>query len=277
MGREVNTIGSKANDAEISRYVVEIKKCSNASASRSRTWSEATVEFSRRDAETQRKDSTCDECDMHINEISGVIVDAAMGIHRELGPGLLESVYEVLLAHELKERGLQVERQVPVSIQYRGIRFEEGYRLDLLENLVVIEVKSVELSAVHKKQLLSPTHQEATRSFIELQCGPDEGRNHKNRKPIGRIDLLEISSSLCLRVSARDLATSHAEPRPSCRPLRPIGRREEYALAAVVRAVPGAAAVEHLGNDPTSPAWRAGGSRLLFPRTRRICPPPRAG
>jgi GxxExxY protein len=94
---------------------------------------------------------------MHINEISGEIVDSALRIHSELGPGLLESVYEVLLAYELKERGLAVERQVPIPIQYRGIRFEEGYRLDLLvEDLVVVEIKSVEeVVAVHKKQLLT--------------------------------------------------------------------------------------------------------------------------
>lgn len=94
---------------------------------------------------------------MHINEISGAVVDAALRIHSELGPGLLESVYEVLLAHELKERGFEVERQVPVSIQYMGIQFEEGYRLDLLvDDLVVVEIKSIEIILpVHKKQLLT--------------------------------------------------------------------------------------------------------------------------
>jgi GxxExxY protein len=94
---------------------------------------------------------------MHINEISGAVVDAAINIHEALGPGLLESVYEVLLAHELKQRGFVVERQVPVPIQYMGIRFDEGYRLDLLvEHQVIVEIKSVEeISAVHKKQVLT--------------------------------------------------------------------------------------------------------------------------
>ncbi len=94
---------------------------------------------------------------MELNEISGQIVDAAIAVHRELGPGLLESVYEIVLAHELKSRGLCVERQVSVPIEYRGLRFEEGYRLDLLiEEAVIIEIKSVEeLSGVHKKQLLT--------------------------------------------------------------------------------------------------------------------------
>ncbi len=94
---------------------------------------------------------------MEINEISGAIVDASIGIHKELGPGLLESVYEVVLAHELKNRKLEIRRQVTVPIVYRGIRFDEGYRLDLLVNdLVIIEIKSVEeVTKVHKKQLLT--------------------------------------------------------------------------------------------------------------------------
>lgn len=74
-----------------------------------------------------------------------------------MGRGLLESVYEVLLAHEIRQRGLEVERQKPVPIQYRGIRFDEGYRLDLLvENAIIVKIKSVEkLLPVHSKQLLS--------------------------------------------------------------------------------------------------------------------------
>jgi len=94
---------------------------------------------------------------MHENPISKEIVDAAFRIHTKLGPGLLESVYEVLLAHELKRRGLAVERQVSVPVEYDGIRFDEGYRLDLLvENKVIVEIKSVEqVTGVHKKQLLT--------------------------------------------------------------------------------------------------------------------------
>ena len=94
---------------------------------------------------------------MVLNEISGEIVDAAVAVHSELGLGLLESVYEIVLAHELKSRSLQVQRQIAVPIEYRGLRFEEGYRLDLLvENLVIIEIKSVEeITGVHKKQLLT--------------------------------------------------------------------------------------------------------------------------
>ncbi|MBL7196347.1 MAG: GxxExxY protein [Desulfobacterales bacterium] len=91
------------------------------------------------------------------NEIAKIVVDAAYHIHKRLGPGLLESVYEVILAHELKKRGLNVKRQVPVAIVYDDIKFDEAFRTDLIvEEKVIIELKSVEkVSRVHKKQLLT--------------------------------------------------------------------------------------------------------------------------
>ena len=89
------------------------------------------------------------------NEISKVIVDAALTVHRELGPGLLETVYEVTLTHELKQRGLNVQRQVPVPIKYRGVVFDEAFRADIVvEEKVIIELKSVErVIEAHKKQV----------------------------------------------------------------------------------------------------------------------------
>ncbi|HOO21010.1 MAG TPA: GxxExxY protein [Kiritimatiellia bacterium] len=94
---------------------------------------------------------------MRINEITGTIVDVALQIHRDLGPGLLESVYEAVLARKLETRGLGVERQKIVGFEYDGLVFEEGYRMDLLvEDRVVVELKSVEqVAPVHKKQLLT--------------------------------------------------------------------------------------------------------------------------
>ncbi len=91
------------------------------------------------------------------NEIATQVVDAAFKIHTELGPGLLESVYEVLLAHELQKRGLRVIRQKPIPIFYEGIKFDEGFRADLVvEDKVVIELKSIEtILPVHKKQVLT--------------------------------------------------------------------------------------------------------------------------
>jgi len=94
---------------------------------------------------------------MELDEITGAIVDSSMKIHKDLGPGLLESVYEVVLAKALQKRGLQIERQKAVEFEYDGTRFEEGFRVDLLvEGQVVVELKSLEkLSAVHGKQLLT--------------------------------------------------------------------------------------------------------------------------
>lgn len=91
------------------------------------------------------------------NEIASLIMDAAFLIHRELGPGLLESVYEVVLARQLTDKGLAVERQVPVPIRVQEIVFDEGFRADLfVERKVIIELKSVErLQPVHSKQLLT--------------------------------------------------------------------------------------------------------------------------
>ena len=82
---------------------------------------------------------------MKPNEITAQIVDAAYRIQTQLGPGLLETVYEVALAFELQRRGLQVRRQVPIPVEYEGVKFDEGFRADLLvENSVIVELKSVE-------------------------------------------------------------------------------------------------------------------------------------
>ena len=94
---------------------------------------------------------------MNENEVGKEVVDSSIALHRELGPGLLETVYEVVLLDELRKRGFKAERQVPVSIVYRGIRFEEGFRADIIvEDKVILELKSVEkVNNSHKKQLLT--------------------------------------------------------------------------------------------------------------------------
>ena len=91
------------------------------------------------------------------NELSGIIVDTALQIHRKLGPGLLESVYAIVLAHELRRRGLQVEREVPIPVRWDNIELEVGFRADLIvEGLVLVELKSVEVvHPVWKKTLLT--------------------------------------------------------------------------------------------------------------------------
>ena len=91
------------------------------------------------------------------NEVSRLVLDAAMTVHTALGPGLLESTYQACLAQELRNRGMTVRSEVPVPVVYEGIKLEVGYRIDLLiEDLVVLEIKSVEaIAPIHEAQLLS--------------------------------------------------------------------------------------------------------------------------
>ena len=100
---------------------------------------------------------------MDENEIGKIIVDAAIKLHKNLGPGLLESVYEITLAHELNKRGLKYKRQSPIKIKYDNIVFDEAFRADIIvEKKVLTEIKSVEhLNNSHKKQLL--THLKLTK------------------------------------------------------------------------------------------------------------------
>jgi len=94
---------------------------------------------------------------MNENEIGSVIVDTAVNLHKKLGSGLLESVYETVLMKLLSKRGLSVQRQVSIPIEYEGEFFDEGFRVDLfVEGKVIIELKSVEkITGAHKKQLLT--------------------------------------------------------------------------------------------------------------------------
>ena len=91
------------------------------------------------------------------NEVSHAVITAAMRVHTELGPGLLESTYTACLQHQLHEAGLRSPAQVGLPVVYHGVKLELGYRMDLLvEELVVVEIKSVEaVSPVHQAQLLS--------------------------------------------------------------------------------------------------------------------------
>lgn len=93
----------------------------------------------------------------NIDLISGDVVDAALHLHRDLGPGLLESVYEALLAAKLERLGYRVARQRAIDIEHDGIRFEAAFRVDLMvDDRLIVEIKSVErLNAVHAKQLLT--------------------------------------------------------------------------------------------------------------------------
>jgi GxxExxY protein len=94
---------------------------------------------------------------MEINDITGIIIQESIKIHTDLGPGLLESVYEELLAYRLNKRGLIIKRQTPVPLFYEAIKMDIGFRSDLIVNdKVIVEIKSIEtISPVHPKVLLT--------------------------------------------------------------------------------------------------------------------------
>jgi GxxExxY protein len=96
---------------------------------------------------------------MNLNEnnVAKTIVEIAFDLHREVGPGLLESVYEAIFASMLREQGLGVERQKPIPIRFRSMSFDEGFRADLVVNqIVLVELKSISvLAPVHRKQVLT--------------------------------------------------------------------------------------------------------------------------
>lgn len=105
---------------------------------------------------------------MNENEIAKILFESALEVHRELGPGLFESVYEEILFYELTQRGLYVERQKAVPVYYKEVKMEVGFRIDLLvEETVIVEIKSVEeLARVHFKQVL--TYLKLTKSKLGL-------------------------------------------------------------------------------------------------------------
>ncbi|WP_379546459.1 GxxExxY protein [Qipengyuania sp. DSG2-2] len=94
---------------------------------------------------------------MDIDEVTSQVIAEAIAIHRSLGPGLMESVYETVLAGALHRRGLTAQRQVPIDIEYDGLVFDQAFRIDILvEETLILEIKAVEiLSKAHAKQLLT--------------------------------------------------------------------------------------------------------------------------
>ena len=132
------------------------------------------------------------------NEIAKHVLDAAFVVHTKLGPGLLESVYEVVLAYELKKRGLTADRQKPMPIMYDNIRFDEAFRSDLVVNgKVIAELKSVEaLLPVHAKQLLTQLRLSGRKLGLLINFGEAHLKNGIKRVINGHLDsenLLEFS------------------------------------------------------------------------------------
>jgi GxxExxY protein len=124
------------------------------------------------------------------NEIARQILDAAFAVHTNLGPGLLESVYEVVLAYELQKRGLTAERQKPMPILYDNIRFDEAFRSDLVVNgKVIAELKSVEaLAPVHAKQLLTQLRLSGLKLRLLINFGEAHLKNGIKRIINGYLD-----------------------------------------------------------------------------------------
>ncbi|MCL1992753.1 MAG: GxxExxY protein [Spirochaetes bacterium] len=127
---------------------------------------------------------------MKENEIGAVIVDTAVDLHKKLGAGLLETVYEVVLTKLLTQKGLHVQRQVSVPIEFEGEYFDEGFRIDLfVEGKVIIELKSVEkISAAHKKQLLTYLKLTNTKLGFILNFGTELMKDGIERVINGTLD-----------------------------------------------------------------------------------------
>ncbi|HOW66390.1 MAG TPA: GxxExxY protein [Candidatus Paceibacterota bacterium] len=152
---------------------------------------------------------------MNENAIGTLIVDCAIELHRDLGPGLLETVYEVTLARALERRGLVVQRQVGVAIEYRGERFDEGFRADLIvENPVIVELKSVErVTPAHKKQVLTYLRLTGLKLGYLLNFGEALMRDGITRIIHGYLD----SDPPCLGASVRE---EFIEPGSAASPAR---------------------------------------------------------
>lgn len=139
---------------------------------------------------------------MSENEIGSIIVDSAVDLHRNLGPGLLETVYEVTLARALERRGLAVQREVSVPIEYQGETFSEGFRADLIVgDLVIVELKSIErVTPAHKKQLLTYLRLTGLKLGYLLNFGEALMRDGITRTINGNLD----SEPPCLGASVRE-------------------------------------------------------------------------
>jgi GxxExxY protein len=124
------------------------------------------------------------------NAVSKIVLDAAFVVHTTLGPGLLESVYEVVLAHEVRKRALSVERQKPMPIVYDGIRFEEAFRSDLVVgDKVIVEIKSVAaLTPVHAKQVLTQLRLSDLKLGLLINFGEAHLKNGIKRIINGQLD-----------------------------------------------------------------------------------------
>lgn len=154
---------------------------------------------------------------MELDDITGAIVDASLQIHRDLGPGLLESVYEAVLARALEKRGLLVERQKEVPFEYEDMVFERAFRTDLIvESQVIVEVKSVEtLAPIHSKKLLTYLRLSNKRVGLLINFGAPtlkEGLHRiVNRLSPSASPRLRVNGLIGIAASLRSLKTESDE------------------------------------------------------------------
>ena len=129
------------------------------------------------------------------NDVAKQVLDAAFVVHSKLGPGLLESVYEVVLAHEVRKLGLAVERQKAIGIRYDNLVFDEGFRADLIvDSTVIVELKSVEaLLPVHGKQLLTQLRLSGLKLGLLINFGETHLKNGIKRVINGDLDAAGVS------------------------------------------------------------------------------------
>ena len=129
-------------------------------------------------------------CGYSENQVAKMVLDAAFELHTRTGPGLLETVYEAILAHELRQRGLEVQRQAPIPIRYGELLFDEGFRADLVvEGKVIVELKSIqELAPVHRKQVLTQLRLSGRRLGLLINFGAVHLKDGVERIVNGLVD-----------------------------------------------------------------------------------------
>ena len=120
---------------------------------------------------------------MEFDELSNRVIGCAIEVHRELGPGLLESTYEQCVAHELKLNGIEFRSQHPQPVKYKGIRLDCGYRVDVLvEDALILDLKSVEeIKGIHEAQLLTYMKLAGVKTGLLINFRPTQGRHHAFR------------------------------------------------------------------------------------------------
>ena len=159
---------------------------------------------------------------MNENEIAKIVVNSAFHIHKKTGPGLLESVYEVILAQELKKQGLIVERQKAIPIVFEGYKFDEGFRADIVVNdILIVELKSVEtIAPVHKKTTpdLSQINRQKIGTAYQFRSLSDQRRHFQNRERTGGMNddstphFLSFVFYLCVFAPLRETNSAGNDP-----------------------------------------------------------------